>query len=209
VEHVPAVRLLDLPDRRVLPQDPTPSFSITIPRLLSWMGTGSFDGKIEGLNQLQAQEQQQYGPGNYMPRVRLMYWSMRVMAMLGVFMFLVAAVGAWLYRKRRLEKTRWFLWTAIITIAAPYIAATFGWMLTEIGRQPWIVQGLLKTSQAASQNLTTATIAASLSVFVLLYVTLGVVDFVLMRRYARVDPPAAAPEPPMTGSAPAPGYGAA
>ena len=70
-------------------------------------------------------------------------------------------------------------------IALPYIAATFGWILTEMGRQPWIVQGLLKTSQAVSPNLSTATIATSLAVFVLLYLTLGVVDFVLMRRYAR------------------------
>ena len=192
------------------PQNPTPTFAITIPRLLSWMGTGSFNGKIQGLNQLQSQEQQQYGPGNYMPSVELMYWSMRVMAMLGVFMFLVAAVGAWLYRTRRLEKARWFLWTAVITIAAPYIAATFGWILTEMGRQPWIVQGLLKTSQAVSTNLTTATIAASLSVFALLYATLGVVDFVLMRRYARVDPPPADTGPAIApGASPAPGYGAA
>ncbi len=170
-------------------QDPTPSFAITIPRLLSWMGTGSFDGKIEGLNQLQAQEQAQYGPGNYMPSIELMYWSMRVMAMLGVWMFLVAAVGAWLYRKRRLEKARWFLRTAAVTIAAPYVAAIFGWILTEMGRQPWIVQGLLTTARAVSTNLTTATIAVSLAVFLLLYTALGVIDFVLMRRYAMADPP--------------------
>ncbi len=172
-------------------QNPNPSFSITIPDLLSWMGTGSFNGKVQGLNQLQAQEQKQYGPGNYMPRVELMYWSMRVMAILGVVMFLVAIVGAWLYWRRKLEKARWFLWTAIAAIAFPYIAATFGWILTEMGRQPWIVQGLLKTSQSVSTNLSTAMIAASLIVFVLLYLTLGVVDFVLMRRYARLDPPAA------------------
>ena len=135
------------------------------------MGTGSFDGKIQGLNQLQAQEQKQYGPGNYMPRVELMYWSMRVMAMLGVVMFLIAAVGAWLYRKRRLEKARWFLWTAVVAIAFPYLAATFGWILTEMGRQPWIVQGLLKTSQAVSPNVSTAMVATSLGVFVLLYLT--------------------------------------
>jgi cytochrome d ubiquinol oxidase subunit I len=190
------------------PQDPTPSFSITIPRLLSWMGTGSFDGKVQGLNQLQQQEAKQFGPGNYMPNVRLMYWSMRVMAMLGVLMFLVAAVGAWLYRKRRLEKARWFLWTAVATIGAPYIAATFGWILTEMGRQPWIVQGLLKTSQAHSPSVSTATIAASLSVFVLLYITLGVVDFVLMRRYARVDPPSSDRErgPTAPGATPALSY---
>ena len=64
-------------------QDETPSFSITVPRVLSWMATGSFSGKVEGLNQLQQQEQRSYGRGNYLPNVRLMYWSMRVMAMLG------------------------------------------------------------------------------------------------------------------------------
>jgi cytochrome bd ubiquinol oxidase subunit I len=170
-------------------QHPDPSFAITIPRLLSWMATGSLHGKVQGLNQLQQTEQRKYGPGNYMPRVRLMYWSMRVMAMLGVLMFLIAAVGAWLYRKQVLHKARWYLRTAVVAIAFPYIAATAGWILTEMGRQPWIVQNLLKTSQAVSPNLGTATIAASLAVFVTLYVLLGVVDFTLMRRYARLDPP--------------------
>jgi cytochrome bd ubiquinol oxidase subunit I len=177
-------------------QNPNPSFSITIPKLLSWMGTGSFDGKVQGLNQLQAQEQKQYGPGNYMPRIELMYWSMRVMAMLGVVMALLAIVGAWLYRRRTLETARWFLRTAVAAIALPFIAATAGWVLTEMGRQPWIVQGLLKTSQANSPNIGTATLATSLGVFVALYVTLGVVDFVLMRRFARVDPPELSGEAP-------------
>jgi cytochrome bd ubiquinol oxidase subunit I len=167
------------------------------------MATGSFDGQVQGLNQLQAQEQQQFGPGNYMPRVRLMYWSMRVMAMLGVAMFLIAALGAWLYRRQVLHKTRWFLWTAIVAMAFPYIAATAGWILTEMGRQPWIVQDLLKTADAVSPNLSTATIATSLSVFLALYIALGVIDFVLMRRYARLDPPqvgvgAREPEPVLT-----------
>ena len=172
-------------------EDPEPSFAITIPRLLSWMATGSFDGQVQGLNQLQAESESRYGSGDYMPRVRLMYWSMRTMAMLGVAMFLIAAIGAWLYRKRRLHKARWFQRIAIAAIAFPYIAATAGWILTEMGRQPWIVQDLLKTSDAVSPNLSTATIATSLSVFALLYLGLGVVDFVLMRRYARVDPPRA------------------
>jgi cytochrome d ubiquinol oxidase subunit I len=119
-----------------------------------------------------------------------MYWSMRAMAFLGVAMFLVAAIGAWLYRRQALHNSRWFLRGAVVAIALPYIAAIFGWILTEMGRQPWIVQNLLKTSQAVSPSLDTATIAISLGVFVLLYVTLGVVDFVLMRRYARLDPPA-------------------
>ncbi|HEY7207500.1 MAG TPA: cytochrome ubiquinol oxidase subunit I, partial [Gaiellaceae bacterium] len=124
-------------------EDPTPSVSITIPRLLSYMATGSFDGEVQGINQLQAQQEQQFGPGDYVPDVAVIYWSIRVMAFLGVAMFLVAAVGAWLYRKGRLHTSRWFLWTAIVAMSFPYIAASAGWILTEMGRQPWIVQNLL------------------------------------------------------------------
>jgi cytochrome bd ubiquinol oxidase subunit I len=183
--------------------DETPSFAITVPRILSYMATGSFDGKVQGLNQLQAQEQKQFGPGNYMPDVRVIYWSMRVMAFSGVLMFLVSAVGAWLYRKRRLERTRWFLRTAIATMALPYIAASAGWVLTEMGRQPWIVQGLLKTSDAASATVSTPMIAFSLTVFVCLYVILGIVDVVLMRRYAHPDrdqTPTPEPDQPMAAA---------
>jgi cytochrome d ubiquinol oxidase subunit I len=181
--------------------DQTPSFSITIPRVLSYMATGSFNGQVQGLTPLQEQEQSKYGSGNYMPNVRVIYWSMRVMAYMGVLMFLVAAVGAWLYRKRKLETARWFQWTAIVAIAFPYIAATAGWILTEMGRQPWIVQGLLKTSEANSPSVSTAWVATSLAFFIALYVILGVVDFVLMRRYARPDRPPARdelPEPVVT-----------
>jgi cytochrome bd ubiquinol oxidase subunit I len=182
--------------------DETPSFSITIPRILSYMATGSFDGQVQGLNQLQKQEERKYGRGNYMPDVRVIYWSMRVMAFAGVLMFLVAALGAWLYWKKRLERAGWFHWTALVAIALPYIAASAGWILTEMGRQPWIVQGLLKTSEANSPNVSTTWLGISLGVFITLYVVLGVVDFVLMRRYARPDRPAPQEELP----APAVGY---
>jgi cytochrome d ubiquinol oxidase subunit I len=180
-------------------QDETPSFSIMIPRLLSYMADGSFGGQVQGLNQLQAQEQQRYGPGNYMPNIEVVYWSMRVMAYMGMLMFLVAALGAWLYWKQRLERARWFLWTAMVAIAFPFIAATAGWILTEMGRQPWIVQGLLLTSKANSPAVSTTWLGISLSFFIALYVLLGAVDFVLMRRYAR---PTGAPSKPTTEQAP-------
>ncbi len=169
--------------------DPTPSFSIQVPRLLSYMATGSFKGEVQGLNELQAQSESTFGPGNYMPNIRVIYWSMRVMAYAGMLMFLVAAVGAWLYRRRALERARWFLWAAVFSIALPYIAATAGWVLTEMGRQPWIVQDLLKTEDAVSPTVSAWTVGVSLGVFAGLYGILAVVDFVLMRRYARVDPP--------------------
>ena len=124
-----------------------------------------------------------------MPNVRVIYWSLRVMAFAGVLMFLVAAAGAWLFWKRKLERARWFQWTALGAIALPYIAATAGWVLTEMGRQPWIVQGLLKTSDANSPSVSTTWLGISLGVFISLYVILGIVDFVLMRRYARPGRP--------------------
>ena len=174
-------------------QDPTPSFSIVVPRLLSYMATGSFSGQVQGLNQLQQQERRNFGRGNYIPNVRTIYWSMRTMAYMGMLMFLVAVLGAWLYWRRKLEQARWFHWIALVAIAFPYIAATAGWILTEMGRQPWIVQGLLLTSKANSPNVSTTWLGISLGFFIALYVVLGVVDFVLMRRYAK--PGGAPPEP--------------
>jgi len=171
--------------------DPEPSVDIEVPRLLSFLATGSFDGKVEGLNQVNAREQREFGPGNYLPPVEVSYWAMRVMAYLGTLMFLVMLVGAWLYRRRALERTRWFLKLAVASIAFPFIAAAAGWVLTEMGRQPWIVNGLLKTSAANSPNVSSAMLGLSLAVLALLYGTLAVVDFILMRRYARLEPPEA------------------
>jgi cytochrome bd ubiquinol oxidase subunit I len=121
--------------------------------------------------------------------VEAVYWSMRVMAYLGALMFLLAALGAWLYRRGKLESSRWFLRSAVVAIALPFVAATAGWVLTEVGRQPWIVQGLLKTAEANSPDVSSAMIVTTIVGFALLYVILGAVDFVLMRRYACEDPP--------------------
>ena len=154
------------------------------------MATGSFDGEVQGLNQLQAQEEQQFGPGNYMPRVRLMYWSMRVMAMLGVAMFLVAAVGAWLYRKRKLHEARWFQRIAIVAIALP-VPRRDGRLDPDRDGPPAVDRAgpaedrrrrTRRTSAPPRSRRASACSRCSTS-------TLGVVDFVLMRRYARVDPP--------------------
>ena len=168
--------------------DQTPSFSIQIPRLLSFLATGSFSGEVQGISPLQSQYERQYGRGeDYIPPVRAVYWSMRVMAYLGTLVFMVAALGAFLYWRGRLERTRWFLWTAVAALPLPFLAALAGWVLTEMGRQPWIVQGLLKTSEANSPSVSETMLVASLAVIGLLYAALLVVDVWLMRRYARSD----------------------
>ena len=170
-------------------EDETPTFDIEIPDLLSFLATGSFNGKVEGINSLQASEEGQYGRGNYTPPVETVYWSMRVMAYLGSLVFLILALGGLFYWRRTLQRRRWLLWAGVVNIPLPYLAALAGWVLTEVGRQPWIVWGLLKTADANSPSVSTTTIWVSLSVFALLYGALAVVDFVLMRRYARIDPP--------------------
>jgi cytochrome d ubiquinol oxidase subunit I len=184
--------------------DQTPTFSIQIPRLLSLLATDSLNGEVQGLNQVQAEYEQRYGPGDYIPPVRATYWSMRIMAYLGTLVFLVAALGAFLYRRGRLEHTRWFLWLGVGSIAFPYLSALAGWVLSEVGRQPWIVQGLLKTADANSPSVSSLTIGLSLAVFATLYGALAVVDFLLMRHYATTDPPAL--DEKDEGQVPAMGY---
>src|SRR4029077_3224498 len=138
--------------------------------------------------ELNKQEEKQYGRGNYKPPVEAIYWSMRGMAYAGSAVARVAVGGASLYWRRRLERLRWFLWIGVASTFLPFIACAFGWTLTELGRQPWIVQGLLKTSRANSPSVSTTWLAISLTTFITLYVALLVVDFWLMRRYANVDP---------------------
>jgi cytochrome d ubiquinol oxidase subunit I len=176
-------------------RDETPTKVIAIPHLLSILATLSWNGQVKGLNQLQAQYQKQYGPGNYVPNVFIQYWSMRVMAYLATAIVLLSLWGAWLLHRRRLAQARWFLFAAVWAVVTPFLMNTAGWMLTENGRQPWIVQGLMKTSDGVSPSVSATEIWISIGVFAALYAALGVVDLVLMLRYARRELPATAPEP--------------
>ena len=186
--------------------DQTPSFDIEIPGLLSFLATNSFRATVVGMNELQAQYEQQYGPGNYVPDVRLVYWSMRMMAYLGGLSLLLAVWGAWALRRGTLAQSRWFQRAAIAGIAFPLFSNFGGWILTEAGRQPWVVYGLQRTADAVSPSAGTWSVAISLGAFLALYTILGIVDFWLMRKYARIDPPELSR--PSTGepAATAPGY---
>jgi cytochrome d ubiquinol oxidase subunit I len=172
--------------------DQTPEKIIQIPHLLSVLATGTWNGQVVGLNEVQAQYAQQYGPGNYVPNVFIQYWSMRVMAYLGAAMLLFALCGAFLIWRKKLSGARWYLRLAIWLLPVPFIMNTAGWMLTENGRQPWIVQGLQKVEDAVSPSISVATVVTSLTVFVLVYLVLGVVDVLLMAHVARRE---LAPEP--------------
>ena len=168
--------------------DETATKIIEIPHLLSLLATGSWDGQVVGLNELQAQYEQQYGPGNYIPNLFIQYWSMRAMAYIGSVLPLLALWGAWLWRRKRLESSRVFLWVATWAILAPFIMNTAGWLLTENGRQPWVVQGLLKTANGNSPSVSLAEVGITLVSFWVLYIGLGIVWGFLMTRYARREP---------------------
>ena len=172
--------------------DQTPTQIIAIPHLLSLLATNHWNGKVIGLNPLQSQYQSQYGPGYYVPNVFIQYWSMRVMAYSAVLVFLLGVWGLWLIRRKKIAASRWFLRAAIWAAVLPFLMNTAGWLLTESGRQPWIVQGVQLTKNGVSPSVSALSVAISLAVFVALYGVLGVVDFVLMRRYARKELPAAA-----------------
>ena len=175
-------------------QDQTPTQILSIPHLLSLLATNSWNGKVTGLSPLQAQYSKRYGPGNYVPNVFIQYWSMRVMAYTAVLVFLVSGWGLWLIRRKKLAASRWFLIAATWAVVLPFLMNTAGWLLTESGRQPWIVQGIMLTRNGISPSVSTTSLAISLTIFVLLYVTLGLVDLLLMLRYARKELPAPVPE---------------
>jgi cytochrome bd ubiquinol oxidase subunit I len=163
----------------------TPTKIIQIPHLLSILATGTFSGPVTGLNQLQAQYQKKYGPGNYIPNVAIQYWSMRTMAGLGSLVLLLALWGGWLLYRGKLRSSKPFLWVSVWAVITPFLMNTAGWLLTESGRQPWIVQGLQKTVNANSPSVSSTEIWISLIVFVLAYIVLGAADLVLMLRYSR------------------------
>jgi cytochrome d ubiquinol oxidase subunit I len=165
--------------------DQTPTQLIAIPHLLSVLATGTFNGAVVGLNQLQREDVKKYGPGNYIPNVFIQYWSMRVMAYLASLIVLLALWGGWLVSRGTLVRSKWFLRVSGWAVLTPFVMNTAGWMLTENGRQPWIVQGLMKTINANSPSVSSTDIWISLIAFVLIYLALGAADLVLMLRYSR------------------------
>lgn len=179
--------------------DQTPTKIIAVPHLLSLLATNHWNGQVIGLNEVNAQYQQQYGPGDYVPNVFIQYWSMRAMAYTAVLVFLLSLWGLWLMWRRKLETSRRFLWFATWAAFLPVIMNIAGWLLTESGRQPWIVQGIMLTVDGVSPSVSTTSIVITLVGFFLLYLVLAIVNVMLMLRYARKELP-----PPQEETVPEP-----
>jgi cytochrome d ubiquinol oxidase subunit I len=178
-------------------------WSLRVPGVLSFMATGHWDGTVEGINDVQAAEEQRYGPGDYRPNIPVTYWTFRAMVGFGLLMALLSLVGLWVMRRERMP--RWFTVAAIASLALPTLANSVGWIFTEMGRQPWAVFGLMTTADGVSPTVSAGTVLTSLIVFTVLYGVLAVIDGVLMYRYAKAGPPdPAPPESDVDADKPAP-----
>jgi cytochrome d ubiquinol oxidase subunit I len=169
--------------------------SVRVPHLLSFLATGSLDGTVDGIDDLQKNYQATYGTGDYKPNIPIAYWSFRLMIGLGMLPVLLALLGLWLTRRGRVPNNRWFWRAATWSVGLPLLANSFGWIFTELGRQPWVVFGLLHTASGVSPSVGTASVATSLIALTGLYSVLAVVELGLMLHYAKADPPTIEPPP--------------
>jgi cytochrome d ubiquinol oxidase subunit I len=163
-------------------------FAIRIPYALSILAYNSPTGEVRGINDIEAEYQAKYGPGNYAPPIALTYWSFRLMVGSGFLMIALALIGLFLSLKNRLEGTAWYLKVLPLALFLPYIANSTGWLMTELGRQPWIVFGLMKTEAGVSTTVTAGMVLISVVLFTLVYGALMVADIYLLNKYARGGP---------------------
>jgi cytochrome bd ubiquinol oxidase subunit I len=164
------------------------SSEIGLPGGLSFLIYNTFTGEVKGIKDLQAEYTKEYGAGNYVPDVPVVFWSFRIMTIAGGWLIMITLVCAYLLRKGRLESNPWALRAALWTLPVPYIANSAGWAVTELGRQPWIVFGLQRVNQAVSPYVSAGAIWTSLLGFALLYGVLAVAGIYLLAKYARMGP---------------------
>ncbi|MEU2116598.1 cytochrome ubiquinol oxidase subunit I [Streptomyces sp. NPDC016459] len=188
--------------------------AIEVPGILSYLANGDFDSHVPGINDINKAEQERFGPGDYRPNIPVAYWGFRWMIGFGMASLTLGMLGLWLTRKKfllapglrtgedevpnlvlfkrkalspRLGKWYWII--ALWTMAFPLIANSWGWIFTEMGRQPWVVYGVLRTRDAVSPGTTTAEVLTSMIVFTALYAVLAVIEVKLLVKYVKAGPP--------------------
>jgi cytochrome d ubiquinol oxidase subunit I len=152
---------------------------LSVPNMLSLMATHNPNGVVKGLKDF---------PKDERPPVLPVYLSFRLMVALGGLFLLIALLAVFLSWRNKLEQYPHFLKLLVFLIPLPYLANQLGWIVAEMGRQPWIVYGVLKTSAAVSTSISVSQVVASLIGFVLLYSLLGFVDIFLLVKFARKGP---------------------
>jgi cytochrome bd ubiquinol oxidase subunit I len=164
------------------------TFNITVPDMLSVLATNSLNGHVSGINDLQAEYTAKYGPGDYAPNIAVTYWTFRLMVGFAFLSGLVGLLACIFWRRGTLGQQRWFTRVALGAIALPLLGNFTGWIFTEMGRQPWVVFGLLKTANAASPSVDAISAWITLVGFTALYGVLAVVTLRLVLRHVRDVP---------------------
>jgi cytochrome d ubiquinol oxidase subunit I len=164
-------------------------FSIRLPQLLSLMSFNQLEGEVKGIYDLQEEFTQLYGPGDYIPPVAFVYWSFRIMVGAGILLLLLALVGLFLVMAGVFEVRSIIYKFFMLAILLPYIANSAGWIMTEVGRVPWIVYGLMVLRDGVSITVPTGIVALSLIVYTITYAALIVADIYLLAKFARAGVP--------------------
>ena len=159
--------------------------ALVIPKLASLLSFRDPNRPIKGLKEF---------PRDERPPVAMTFFSFRLMVGIGTVMALLLVAAVFLSWKGKLEQNPAFLKILLWSMPLPYIAGLLGWIVAEVGRQPWIVYGMMRTSDGVSKSLDVGQVALSLAVLIILYSFLGIVDFYLLFKYARKGPEPAAGE---------------
>ena len=179
--------LIALPD----PGSETNRYAISIPILGSLIGSMSFDSKEVGLTDFRPEER---------PPVVIPFFTFRIMVGCGLVMLLLAWVGSYLSLKGRLEQNRLLLWAIFLSFPLPFIATLTGWFTAEVGRQPWVVYGVLRTAEAMTPFLTARAATISLVVFCALYSFIFLFGALYIYRLLRRGPEGRLARPPVSAS---------
>jgi cytochrome d ubiquinol oxidase subunit I len=163
-------------------------YAVEIPALGSLLLTHSWDGAIKGLDSFPPGERPPVGPP---------FFAFRIMVGIAVLMLFVAIAGQILWRRGHLERSVWFLRLCQWTAPLGFIAVIAGWTVTEVGRQPWTVYGLMRTAQSVTPSLTGRDVAISLSLYVIVYLIMFPTGFAFMAGIVRRGVAEASLEPPV------------
>lgn len=163
-------------------------FEVKIPFMLSFFAFNEFSGSLEGINELQEKYEAKYGPGNYIPPVKTLFWSFRAMVGSASVMILLGMIGLYLIWKNKLVHYTRYLTMMVYSIVLPFIANTTGWIMTEMGRQPFVVFGLMKTEDAVSPSVTANEMLFSFIAFTTIYAILaGITIYLFVKQIKKTN----------------------
>lgn len=155
-------------------------FEISIPKLASLYLTHDLNGEVKGLKEWPREDR---------PPVAIVYFAFRIMVGIGLLMLATVCVGLVLWKRGRLFESRWYLRLCMLTSPLGFVAVLAGWTTTEVGRQPWIIYGLMRTRDGVTPSLTTSDVALSFFAYLISYALIFGSGFVLLRRLVRIGPP--------------------